>query len=245
MKEFRLVLAALALLGCGACKVDVDVSIAAHNDGSGRVTATVILDEEAARELRDSDTNLRLDDVRKAGWRVKGPDVVDSTRQTRIQATKDFESPRELPKLLRELGGDGLFSNPHLTVDRSLAQTRTSFDTTLDLSRGIDTFTDDELRGLLGGEGLGLDRADLERRIGARIEDAVDIRAAASIPGAPTVSVSPRLGERKALRASAQRWNVEVLIPLAVAVASALALVGLFVSRRIRLAGARHRHRGR
>ena len=66
-----LVIAALgALLGCQA-KLSVHVTV--ESNGSGSVEVGVGLDDEAVAKAGDLGSQLRVDDLRAAGWTVTGP----------------------------------------------------------------------------------------------------------------------------------------------------------------------------
>ena len=236
----RLAAAVLALAFLAGCRVDLAVGVRAEADGSGRVEATVLLDPEATARVPDLAAVLRTDDLARAGWRVEGP-----TRRedggTQVRARKAFRSPEGAARALRELTGpQGPFRDLRLSQRRSLLRTRTGFSGLVDLSSGLDGFSDETLRQRLGGLPLGVDRATLERQVGKPLAEAFRVRVTARLPGdvdangtirAGEAEWTPALGQRLPLEASAEGWNVARLVLAGVAVTAALALLVVLVRR--------------
>ena len=174
-----------------ACQVDTTVDIAVDDDGSGRVTVTAVLDAEAAAKVPDLDQSLLLDDVRKAGWRVVGPDRT-AAGGWRVSATKPFADPSQLPAVMAELGGEGgPFRDFTLTRDDAFAKTTYRLEGTVDLSGGIDAFGDDALRQALGGTTTGRTPEQLAAEAGRPLPEALRFRCGPTCPGA-----GPRSGRR-------------------------------------------------
>ncbi|MEZ5229658.1 MAG: hypothetical protein R2710_24240 [Acidimicrobiales bacterium] len=86
-------LAGLALLASG-CRTDVLIGIDVEEDGSGLVTATVILDRETAAAVLDlpSADGLALEDLFQAGWEIDPPQP-DDNGAVRVSASK-HSAPR-------------------------------------------------------------------------------------------------------------------------------------------------------
>jgi len=217
----------LVLTGCQA-RLDVDVS--ARTDGGGEVRATVVLDKEAAAQVPNQGQDLRLDDLEGAGWRVEGPSRRDDG-EVRIQAAKSFTTSGGAERALQELGGSGgPFRDFRLRVDRSFVETRTSLNGTVDLSSGLEGFSDEVLKQRLGSP-LGVDLPTVERQLGKPLKDMFAVQVAARLPGqAPTV-VNPKLGERVELAATARRVNAERIAAGVVAIVGSLTLVGILLRR--------------
>ena len=222
----RVLLAAAALALLAACKVDTTVGVELGSGGTGRIRATVILDQAAADRVPDLRKQLRLRDLRAAGWQVDPPEKT-ADGGVRIEAVKRFRTPAEATRIVEELAGpDGPFRDFRLERDRSFLRTRTAFSGTVELGSGIDAFADDDLRARLGGSVLGLDPA--------AFKDAFTFAVTARLPGAPPNLWHPILGERLELTANAEQWNVRTIVSSAVSVVAAVALVVLLLRRRTR-----------
>lgn len=235
-----LVAAAVTLLA-SACRMDVNVAVDVTDDGSGAVRVGVGLDDAAMRRVPDLEDQLVLDDLVDAGWLVSGP-AEESDGRTWIRATKPFANPDEAATAMREISGpDGPFRDFTIDRDRSFLKTRWHFTGDIDLSAGIDGFSDDALRERLDGTSFGIDTAELERHAGAALDRVFGFQVAVLLPGevssnAP-VSVtggaiwSPSLGEEARLRATGERWNIAVLTWTAVAALAAAGLVAVLLVR--------------
>lgn len=244
-------LAAVFVVLTAGCQVETELAIEASQDGDGRVRVTVELDEAATKEVPNLVRELWVDDVKQAGWAVEGP-YPTGAGGAEIQATKRFRSEAEVAPILEELGGrDGPFQRFALDVDESTFRTRTDFRATVDLTRGLASFSDPVLAEKLGGEPLGVSPEELEERAGVPLDRAFVFRVVTSLPGrvqANTPSVAgntatwtPRLGERVELVASAElnrpRPGVIALVAAGVALVGAALALGVIrpaVSRRRR-----------
>lgn len=241
MRRLALAAAAFAVL-LTACKVETTVGIDAEADGTGRVRVEVALDRDAARRVPDLAKQLRVDDLRAAGWQVDEPQKTDDDGVT-VEAVKRFRTPGEAAQAVEELSGPtGPFRDFELRRDRSFLKTKTAFEGTVDLSGGVENFGDDALRERLGGSALGFDPAELEQRLGTALSRVFVFRVVARLPGnvesnAPTSTDNgavwrPVLGERVVLQATAERWNYRNIGAAAVSLAAAAALVVVLVRRR-------------
>ncbi|HUR22613.1 MAG TPA: hypothetical protein VMZ73_01955, partial [Acidimicrobiales bacterium] len=99
-----IVLVALLAWATTACQVTLAAGVDVARDGTGRVTAGLGLDADALKEVGDSATALRLDDVRQAGWQVEAPRKEDDGL-TWFRASKPFSDPEQVPAILAELNG--------------------------------------------------------------------------------------------------------------------------------------------
>jgi hypothetical protein len=178
-----------------ACQVDTTVDITVNDDGSGRVTVTAVLDEEAAQKVPDLDQSLLLDDVREAGWRVVGPDRT-AAGGWRVSASKPFADPSQLQAVMSELGGaGGPFRDFTLTRDDAFAKTTYSLEGTVDLSGGIDAFGDDALRAALGGTTTGRTPEQLAAEAGRPLPEALRFTVRTHLPGGGAEEWNPVLGQ--------------------------------------------------
>lgn len=230
----RVVPACAALLLLTACRVETTLGIEVGAGGTGRVRVTVVLDRDAADRAPDLGEQLRVDDLRAAGWQVDAPEKTDRGGR-RLEAVKRFRTPAEAEGIVEELTGpDGPLRHFQLQRDRSFLRTRTAFSGTVDLSRGVESFSDEELRRRLGGSALGFDPPDLERRLGTPLAEVFVFEVVARLPGEDPVVWRPRLGERIELAANAEQWNVRTVGSSAVALGAAAALVAVLLRRHSR-----------
>lgn len=242
----RLVLAALCLALCGACKLDVAVGVDAKADGSGEVRVTAVLDRDAARMVGDVGERLRTGDLEEAGWRVERPEV-RTDGSVVVVARHPFDGPEGAAHALGELGGeDGPFKGFAIRQQHSFWRTTTSFSGNVDLARGVDAFADSELATRLGaggeGQALGVPVDQLERRLGASLDRLLGLQVAVKLPGrvesnAPAATDNgavwaPKLGEQVTLEASAEQWNVRNIGLAAGSLGFIVAAVLLWLRRR-------------
>ena len=164
--------------------------------GAGRVTVEVSLDREAA--TRAGDLRPRVTDLRRAGWEVRGP-ARRPDGGIGLSARKRFASVEEATQILRDVGTP--LRDVRLTRSRSFAKTRTGFTGTIDLSRGVESFSDAELQRQLGGRPLGVESQRLDA-----VNDALTMRVRARLPGGGA-SWEAKAGDRTDMRASAEAWN--------------------------------------
>ncbi len=187
--------------------------------------AVVSLDREAQAIAGDLKGKLSVDDLTKAGWKVVGPTKVKGG-DVQIVATKKFVSAAGAAQAVRELdGAKGLFKDFTLSQSRGLLKTTTKFAGTVDLRKGIEAFSDDELKQELGSP-LGATPQEFAQRIGTALSDALPIKVGVSLPGSISSNApldnggqaawSPKLGDRIELVATAKQWNTKVIALLAI-----------------------------
>ncbi len=242
-----------AIVACtGACRVDASVAVDVGRDATGTVRVTARLDADAVRELvapadgpdGDPATRLRFDDLRDAGWSVRGP-VLQPDGGAEVEARHPFADPAEAGRLLSQVAGSGVITPARLRQKRGFFRTTTEFDATVDLRAGVGALADDELRTALGagpGAPLGVDAAALAARFGAPVEQLLGLQVAVDLPGrvrsnAPTeatdAAVWPApLGSRTAVQATSTSLNVVNILALGTAVLALLAIAALVVARR-------------
>jgi hypothetical protein len=233
--------AALALLVCSACQVTIAVGVDAKQNGSGVVRAGVGLDDDALHQIPNLAQQLRVDDLKKAGWTVVGPRK-ESDNRTWVRATKPFANPAGAAKAMTELNGpNGPFKNFRLTSKHSFLRTKTSFTGTVDRV-GAQGLADPRLQQQLGGSGV--DPKVLEQQLNELIDRTVRTEVVVHLPGsissnAPTeisggVLWHPKAGEQAHLVASSTAWNLRPIIFGAIALV--LAIAALIIWRRSRRA---------
>jgi putative hydrolase of the HAD superfamily len=159
-----LLVGAAALLS--ACRIDASVDVAVDDDGSGVVRVNVGFDDEALARAGE----LRLDDVRSAGWTVSGPQKEpdrDASGLLWIHAVKPFIGSEQFTAIMSEIAGpNGIFRDFQLERSTAFAKVTYTVTGTIDPSRGLDVFSDSEIAQLLGGNALGRPTADVLEETG-------------------------------------------------------------------------------
>jgi hypothetical protein len=245
-----LVLTGLAMVVLTGCHVAVGVGVVSRVDGTGRVEATVTLDRDAADQVPDLASQLRVGDLTRAGWSVTGP-ARHADGGTVVRASKPFRSPRQVPAIVAELGGpSGPLRDFRLVQHRGLFASATRFTGSVDMGAGIEAFGDPQLRQRLGGSSIGVDPAELERQLGVALDRVVDVRVSVRLPGSRSVSSNaPRsagagggdgpswripFGTSVAMQASAHQYDWRRIEVVAGASAVALLIVAVVVLRAVR-----------
>jgi hypothetical protein len=254
VRQRRALLALLVVVALAGCQIRTEVGIEVDDDGSGRVSVSVGLDDDAMARVPGLEQELRLDDLRATGWEITGP-TPEADGFTWIRGSKPFDTPEEAGRVLAEVAGtEGPFRDFALTRDRSFARTAFGFRGTVDFTGGLESFGDDALAATLDGEPLGEDVAAIEERIGAAIDEAFTFRIAVRMPGdltssnAPTRADNgavwePRLSEAGPIELAAESevtrtTTIGLLAAAAVAAVAAVAvLVGVPWRRRWRRLG--------
>lgn len=197
----HLVALAASVLVLSACQVESTVSVEVAGDGSGVVGVEVLLDEEATVAVGNLERQLRYDDLVEAGWSVDRPVLTDDGG-TLVTAAKPFEVPNQLGPLLDEILGPGVFDDFELVRERSFATTAWVLSGIVDLSRGLDLFSDPALRGVLSGLPLG--------RTPEQLAELVDCETPCDPAGVFTLDLVVTLPDDPDLPAEAARWSVQL-----------------------------------
>jgi hypothetical protein len=96
------------MLLAAACKVDTTVTVKVHDDGSGVVSATAVLDADAVKAAESGggklEDRVRLTDLSKAGWTVS-PWTSAADGSAQVTLSKPFRSPEEAAAIVKELNG--------------------------------------------------------------------------------------------------------------------------------------------
>ena len=224
------------LLVCSACQVTIATEVDARADGGGVIRAGVGLDREALAQVPDLAGQLQVDDLRRAGWRVVGPQR-ERDGLTWIRASHPFASPAGAHRAVAQLTGPGgPFRGFTLTHGGSRFRSRVRFTGTVDLGTGLEGFADAELERRLGAANPGVDAATLKRRFGVDLEQLLKVEVTARLPG-QVRTWRPRVGAPPVrLDASSVSWDVRALGLTGVgAVALALGAVTLLAGRRRRV----------
>ncbi len=245
-----LLCAALVLL-LSACNLQLRVTIDVQEDGSGTVTAGVGLDlaAQAVPAFGDLDGLLVVDDLVAAGWTVGGVEQGADGREW-FEASKPFAGPDELQSVLDELTGpDGAFTG--WTIERDASAVRTQYRVVgdVDLTAGLEAFTDAELSSLLAEPPLGVSLESLAADLGRPVDELVQVEVVVQLPGADAQTTEIALGDQARVSASAAdenrtaqllvwvRWALIALLGLAVV----LAAINYVLDRRYERAEPRRR----
>jgi hypothetical protein len=243
----RRITAALAcVLVLGACQLRTEVGITVDDTGGGSVQVGVGLDDDALRRAGE----VKLDDLRDAGWTVTGPKV-EGDRLHWFRASKPFATPAEAGSVMEEIAGKGSpFQDFAITRDHGLLRDRYHFSGTVDFTGGIEQFGDDELKAALDGEPLGEDQAAIEQRLGQSLDRLIRVEVAVRLPGkvgsnAPLKASNgakwrPGIGDGTVqLVASSSSTDGRVIALSAVAAICGAALIVMLLYRAVRMI--RHR----
>ncbi|MDQ1414512.1 MAG: hypothetical protein QOF81_125, partial [Acidimicrobiaceae bacterium] len=237
----------LVLMLClSACQATVRVGVDVKQNGGGSVTVTAHLDRDAASFA----PSVRTSDLVKSGWKVVGPTSV-ANGGVDFTATKSFASPAQAKTIVAELSGPtGPFRDLSIARHQSFFRTATTFQGNIDLTCGLDCFSDPQLKQALGGApDLGIDPSKLQADAGIIVDRLFQFEVAARLPGTLKSSNAPtqagngalwkaRLGQRAVLTAGAQAWNVgHILLVVAVGI---LLLAGVVLAA-LTLRPGRHR----
>lgn len=222
---------ALALV-VAACQVDTTVTVEVADDGSGTVTVDVALDAEAVEQIPALERQLRTDDLAATGWDVSGPDPDGDGGQS-ISASKPFASPSALAAVLAEVGP---ITDARLTRERPFAGVDYEFSATVDLSAGVETFSDDDLADLLLGLPIGRGVEALEDDLGAPLSELTSFEMVVLLPEGDRVarfSQEAVLGEAPIVMTAATSETEPWAIGLRWAAIAAVALLGLLLLVRL------------
>ncbi|MFP5320205.1 MAG: hypothetical protein ACLGI2_18160 [Acidimicrobiia bacterium] len=211
-------------MATGGCQVVLSAGIEAERDGSGVVRAAVGLDDEALRQLGDPAAELRLDDLREAGWSVAPPGK-EPDGLTWVRLSKPFADADQAGRVTAELSGPGgPFRQFRLERRRSLLRTTTELTGVVDLTAGLGGLSDEGLQAALGDAAPALDAAALAGHD-------VRVRVEARLPGEEPRVWEPELGEELRLEARSDVVNVRLLGGAAAAVVFTLAALVLLRRR--------------
>lgn len=168
-----------AVVVLSSCRVDQSISLKVNPNGTGTVAVTVTADKAIVDAAPDLAADLRVDDLKSAGWKVDGPDTTKEGGLT-VRISRSFRTPAEASTILNQLNGE---RGPV----RGLALTREGKDTNstwrltgaLQVSDGLDAFVDNATRELLGAAPFA---ADVEEA-GLNLGEAIGIDFTVSLPG--------------------------------------------------------------
>ena len=143
-RVFALFACAVAL---ASCRVDIAVDVVVEPDGTGRIAVVTTTDAEVIELVPTIAEELAVDDIVAAGWVLDGPTSTADGGLT-LTISHDFVSAEEATNLLNSLGPP--FNQ--MAIQRTTAgdETTTQLSGLLGLSRGFDSFADDDLVAAVG-----------------------------------------------------------------------------------------------
>ena len=177
----RLAAAVALVLATTACQAVTRVTVTAGPAGDGTVSVSLALDNAAASQFSNLAGQLRLDDLRRAGWTVGSPPRAPDGSET-VTVSERFRDPAGAAALLAQLSGPtGPFHALRLTRHHSLFSTHTSVSGSVDLRTGVDAFADTRLVQQLGVPSISAALAALHQ--GGAADPGLRIEVAAHLPG--------------------------------------------------------------
>ncbi len=226
------------MLLAAACKVDTTVTVTMHDDGSGVVTVTAVLDPDAVKAAESGggklEDRVRLGDLTNAGWTVQ-PWARAADGSAQITLTKPFSSPEQATAIVKELNGT---AGPlrGVTVSRDAGTFSTSYSTTgtvdlKDLQTGLTS--DKDVVGSLLGQSV--DAGAVDQSLLADLRDSFGLTVKVELPGGTTV-VKGAPGQVKAVDASTSVLDTTrvILVTIAIVLVVLAIVVLLWPGRRRR-----------
>ena len=185
IKTKSLALLSLAsLLLVSACTIQLRVKIDLAEDGSGQITAGIGLDEQARNQpaFQNIEEALRISDLIEAGWEFESAGLGSDGREW-FESTKSFADPDDLQKVLNELTNspeafkDWEFSSEITSKTRDFVVSGV-----VDLTDGLNLFTDESLNKLLDEPPLGIAIETIEESLGTSINETISLQVIVNLP---------------------------------------------------------------
>ena len=243
MRRLVPVVLACAIVVAG-CEVDATVSIDVREDGSGTVSARVVLDPDAVGEAEAGGATLedrvRLDDLEAAGWTSTGWQRRENG-SARLRVSKEFADADDLAGVVTELNGpNGPLRDVSLSLDDGPVFDEYRLRGEADLSQLRTGVLDDpELVASLTAAQVDLTALDL--RLLDQLQRSFRVRVVVALPG-KTSTFEPEPGENADLATSSRQFDPGRSLLIAGAIA--FAVLALAVSLRGRHVDRRNGRRG-
>jgi hypothetical protein len=235
------------MLLAAACKVDTTVTVTVHDDGSGVVTVTAVLDADAVKATESGggklEDRLRLGDLAQAGWTLQ-PWARAADGSAQITFSKPFSSPEQATAIVKELNGTvGPLRDVTVTRDSGAFSTSYSTTGTVDLK---------DLQTGLGGDqavvssltNQRVDPAAVDQSLLADLRDSFGLTVKVEQPGGTTV-VKGVPGKTTPVDASTSVLDTTRVILVTIAVLLVVAAVVVLLWPRRRRRGRRRARPGR
>jgi hypothetical protein len=226
---------AIALVAA-ACKVDTTVSIKVHDDGSGMVTVTAVLDPDAVKAAEAGggklEDRVRLADLTKAGWTVQ-PWTRAADGSAQIVLAKPFTSPEQVAGIMQEVSGKvGPLRDVSVTRDHGLLSTKYEAQGTVDLAQlQTGLTTDADVVAALTNQQVDVNAID--QSLLSAVRDSFGLKVEVELPGA-TKTITGVAGKTASIDTSSSVLDTSrvVLIVAAVVLVALAVLVLLWPGRR-------------
>jgi hypothetical protein len=218
------------------CKVDTTVTVTMHDDGSGVVKVTAVLDADAVKTAEAGGAKLedrvRVADLTKSGWTV-APWARAKDGSATLVLTKPFDDPAQATAILQQISGaTGPLQGMKVTRDEGTFSTKYSVTGTIDLEKlGTGISGDQQLTQSLTAQGV--DVGALDQTLLSGVRNALSVSVVAELPGT-TTTVRGQSGKVTPVDAtsSVRDGKKVALVVLAVVLLLAAAFVLLRPSRR-------------
>lgn len=226
------------MLLAAACKVDSTVTVTVHDDGTGVVTVTAVLDADAVKATEAGggklEDRVRLGDLANAGWKID-PWVRAADGSAQLTVSKPFSSPAQATAILHELNGTaGPLRDVTVTRDSGTFSTSYAAKGALDLKDVQTGLTSDkDIVGSLIAQGV--DAGAVDQTLLADLRDSLALTVKVELPGGTTV-VKGTSGRSTPIDASTSVLDTTrvVLVTVAVVLVVLAVLVLLWPGRRRR-----------
>jgi hypothetical protein len=220
-----------------ACRADVRVDVALHDDGTGTVVARVSLDADAVRRVAGSTPINRavpLSDLRAAGWTVSSWTTTPAGASVTLR--HDFDGMADLERRLADLSGPTrALRDPTIDRTRGWLRDRDAIGVDVDLTAlGAAVRQDAALASRLAAAGV--DVAGLQRQLDRELGAALHVQVVVHAPDGTSRSVSLRAGQHSHVAVVSHRSHMGRLVVLlagaALVAVALLLLVGASASAR-------------
>jgi hypothetical protein len=219
------------MLLAAACKVDTTVTVTMHDDGSGVVTVTAVLDPDAVKAAEAGggklEDRVRLGDLPAHGWTVQ-PWARAADGSAQLTLTKPFSTPEEATAIVKEVNGT-VGPLRDVAVTRDAGTFSTSYGTTgsvdmKDLQTGLTS--DKDIVGSLLGQRV--DAGAIDQSLLADLRDSFGLTVKVELPGGTTI-VKGTPGRVTPLDASTSVLDTTKVILIAVAVVLVVLAIGVLL----------------
>jgi hypothetical protein len=226
------------MLLAAACKVDTTVTVKVHDDGSGIVTVTAVLDPDAVKAVETGggklEDRVRLGDLTAAGWTLQ-PWTRAADGSAQLTFSKPFTSPSQVAGIVKELNGTaGPLRDVTVTRDAGTFSTSYSAKGTLDLQQLQTGLTaDPDVVASLTNQHVDVNAVD--QALLADLRDSLGVRVTVELPG-KTATIAGVQGKTTPIDESTSVLDTTrvVLVTVAVALVVLAIVVLLWPGRRRR-----------
>jgi hypothetical protein len=236
------------MLLAAACKVDTTVTVTVHDDGSGVVSVTAVLDSDAVKATEAGggklEDRVRLGDLTQAGWTAQ-PWARAADGSAQITLSKSFSSPEEATAIVKELNG-AVGPLRDVTVTRDSGTFSTSYATKgtvdlKDLQTGLGA--DQQVVAALANQHV--DAAAVDQSLLGDLRNSFGLTVKVVQPGGTTVVKGvPGAATPVDVSTSVLDTTRVILVTIAVVLAVAAIVVLLWPGRRRRRRATRRSARG-